>query len=255
MELDRAAFLDEFQIGFANFLVDFATRRSEKKIVVDKITPYPGTAHMVVAQIRKLFPDANLIQLVRDGRDVLTSGTFDWLLKDAEGTERHDFFVKQKSGMTLRRFFDDEVLKKWAINWRETIDAFDDSPEPTRLTYERMKTDLPGELSKLVTAIAADDSPEILRHCAEEVTFEKMTGRVAGQAEPTAKARKGIVGDWKNYFTRADGELFDELAGAQLIRMGYETNRQWIGRLPRGTFTVKLTETTSAVRPVPGPLG
>ena len=233
LELDRAGFLKEFQIGFANFLVDFARQRSDKRIVVDKITPYPGTADIVVSQIKKLFPNSKIIQLIRDGRDVLTSGTFDWLLKDSDGTARHDFFVKQKSGMTLRRFFDDEVLEKWALNWRETIDAGGDSPGQTRLTYERMKTDLSGELSKLLTAIAAVDSPEILRHCVGEVTFEKMTGRAAGQAEPTAKARKGIAGDWKNYFTRADGELFDELAGAQLIRMGYETNREWIRRLPK----------------------
>jgi hypothetical protein len=95
-----------------------------------------------------------------------------------------------------------------------------------------MKTDLAGELTKLLTAVGAEISPEILQRCVDEVTFEKMTGRPAGSEKPTAKARKGIVGDWKNYFTRADGELFDQLAGQQLLAMGYEINHDWINGLP-----------------------
>ena len=219
LDLDRQEFINDFQVAFAEFLVAFARQRSDKKIIVDKITPYPGTANLVVAQIKKLFPDAKIVQLVRDGRDVLTSGTFDRLLKDAVGTERYDFFVQQKPGMTLRRFFDDDIIEAWARNWRETIDAFGDLTDCTRITYEQMNTDLAGELSVLFKAIGADASQDISRFCAAEATFEKMTGRPAGSEEPTAKARKGITGDWKNYFTRADGELFDQLAGQQLIAM------------------------------------
>lgn len=233
LDLDRQVFIDEFQIAFAKFLVDFARQRSGKNIIVDKITPYPGTTNLVIDQIKKLFPNSKIVQLVRDGRDVLTSGTFDWLLKDAIGTPRHDFFVQQLPGMTLRRFFDDDVIETWARNWRETVDAFSSSNQHTRVTFEQMKTDLAGELTKFLTAVGADVSPEILRQCADETTFEKMSGRPAGSEEPTAKARKGIVGDWKNYFTRADGELFDQLAGEQLIDTGYETNRDWTKALPK----------------------
>ena len=40
--------------------------------------------------------------------------------------------------------------------------------------------------------------------------------------------RKGIVGDWKNHFTPASRAMFDEFAGEQLIKLGYETDNSWV---------------------------
>ena len=104
MGMKRGEFLNAFEKSFANFLVSFATKRTDKKFVIDKITPYPGKASMVVEKIRKLFPESKIIQLVRDGRDVLTSGTYDWLLKDAEGSDRYRFHVDREEGFELKRF-------------------------------------------------------------------------------------------------------------------------------------------------------
>ncbi len=232
MGMNRAEFIDEFQVAFAEFMTDFAKQRTGKRVVVDKITPYPGTAAFVVSQIKELFPAATIIQLIRDGRDVLTSGTFDWLLKDAEGTDRYEYFVNQRPGFQLRRFFDDEVVKKWANNWKETIVPFANSSGQLLISYELMKADLPSELMKVFAAVGAEASSEEARAAAALTTFESMTGRRAGEAKPTAKARKGIIGDWKNYFTRTDGELFDSIAGQELVAMGYAADRDWWKQLP-----------------------
>ena len=232
MEMNRGEFLDAFERSFANFLVSFATRRTKKKFVIDKITPYPGTAKLVVRKIRHLFPDSKIIQLVRDGRDVLTSGTYDWLLKDAQGTDRYRFHVQKESGFELLRFFDDAVLEKWALNWKETIDVFSGQSADVQVRYEAMKADLSCEIAKIATAIGADQNA-VPTAATERVSFEQITGRQAGDgSEPTAKARKGIVGDWKTHFTKADGLLFDSLCGSQLVSLGYETNGQWKESLP-----------------------
>lgn len=231
MDMNRAEFIRAFEKSFVNFLVSFATRRTNKKFIIDKITPYPGTASMVVEKIRSHFPDSKIIQLVRDGRDVLTSGTYDWLLKDAQGTERYRYHVDREAGFELRRFFDDAVIKKWARNWSETIDAFKDRKADAQVRYESMKQNLPKEINRIVTTIGAD--PAGVEAASEKVSFEQMTGRKEGDAsEPTAKARKGIVGDWKTHFTRADGKLFDSLCGQQLIQLGYERSGDWINELP-----------------------
>ena len=92
MNRDYGGFVEDFQKSFANFLCHFASARTGKNVIIDKITPYPGTAQLVVNEIERMFPEAKIIQLVRDGRDVLTSGTFDWLLKDSQGTDRHEFY-------------------------------------------------------------------------------------------------------------------------------------------------------------------
>ena len=232
MNRNYDSFVEDFQKSFVNFLYHFAKARTGKEFVVDKITPYPGTAPMVVDEITRLFPESRIIHLVRDGRDVLTSGTFDWLLKDEEESDRHKFYFDPVPGMRLERFFDAKVIKKWAANWCETIDVFDDFEPAVRITYEEMKEDMPETLRRLFDALGVESTHEIAEQCTEASTFERMSGRPPGQEEPTAKARKGIVGDWKNYFTLADGELFDALAGEQMAKMGYESNSDWVKPLP-----------------------
>jgi hypothetical protein len=65
--------------------------------------------------------------------------------------------------------------------------------------------------------------------------FERLTvgkkiwksWRTAGQADPNSHFRKGIVGDWRNYFNEAHRQRFKEIAGATLIEMGYEQGWDW----------------------------
>lgn len=242
MGLDRAAFIDAMQRSFVNFIVGFAMRRTKASIVVDKITPYPGTSENVVGKIRALFPASKIIQLVRDGRDVLTSGTYDWMLKDAVATPRHRFVVEKKQAK-LKRFFDDEVIQKWAQNWKETLIPFDSQPADVKVTYEAMKGDLSGELTKIFACVgAADDAGDqgdaqgksVAEVAARETVFEKMTGRQSGDDQsPTAKARMGVAGDWRRHFTIRDGRLFHQIAGDQLIAHGYESNPLWFKSLPQ----------------------
>ena len=235
MGMNRKQFLDVFERSFANFLVKFAQNKTGKRIVIDKITPYPGTADEVVARIRHLFPESKIILLVRDGRDVLTSGTYDWLLKDAHGSPRYSYFV-EKRPIVLKRFFDDPVIEKWAGNWKETIDVFDRQPADALITYESMKSDLASVLQTVCSTVGTENgqADQQFGQVAQETTqFQQTTGRQAGDnSSPTAKARKGIVGDWKSHFTSRDGNRFNEIAGEALIKMGYETDQRWLVDLP-----------------------
>jgi len=233
MGLDHAEFVQAFQRSFVNFIVGFGARRTDKKIIIDKITPYPGTSEMVVAKIRSMFPDSKIIQLVRDGRDVLTSGTYDWILKDAQGTARHQFVVEQKR-KSLKRFFDDDVIEKWAENWKETLLPFDAQPAEAQVSYESMKQNFTKTLKEIYSAVGAAGDDAIAEQAEAATRFEKMTGREAGDsAAPTAKARKGIAGDWKRHFTFRDGRIFHQIAGEQLLQYGYESDQYWFKELPK----------------------
>ena len=230
--LTRGQFMNQFQRILLKSIVRFGKVRANKPILIDKITPYPGTSQQVIDQINKFFPNAKIIQLIRDGRDVLTSGTFDWILKDSHGSDRFWFFVKQKEGMELKRFFDHQVICKWAQNWNETVEIFETEPPSLRIEYEDMKKDQSAELCKIFKLLGVDDSPDIARVASEKVTFKNTTGRESGDMDSTAKARKGMVGDWKNYFTHIDGKIFHAIAGPQLMTNGYESDPQWFERLP-----------------------
>jgi hypothetical protein len=70
-----------------------------------------------------------------------------------------------------------------------------------------------------------------LRATVEATTFEKHTGRKAGDEDVTAAVgRKGIAGDWKNCFTPEAANTFLDLAGDLLIECGYELDASWVDR-------------------------
>lgn len=65
--------------------------------------------------------------------------------------------------------------------------------------------------------------------------FERLTmgrrlwlrGRSPGQEDRSSHFRKGIVGDWRNYFKEEHKQRFKEVAGPSLIKLGYESDDSW----------------------------
>jgi hypothetical protein len=80
---------------------------------------------------------------------------------------------------------------------------------------------------------------KIFKHCdirlsIEEVenllhrfSFKKISRRDRGDGDHKSHYRKGISGDWKNYFTDEHKSAFKELAGQLLIELGYEGDLNW----------------------------
>ncbi len=236
---DSAAELQQDLLNqWIRFLFSYLQNRSGKRIIVDKVTPYLGTSTVVCLQIQSHFPDARLVHLVRDGRDVVTSGVFDWLGRQPAGEDhpRDDFFIHGHSHMVLDRLFDDSTLQTWCRYWTEPILAVQQSkPNATNvmmLRYEEMLDDHASKLRAVFEFLGVDPDPAIAARCAANSTFQKTTGRSAGQADPLSKARRGVSGDWTNWFTRQDAELFHQLAGQVLIEQGYAADDSWIEQCP-----------------------
>jgi lipopolysaccharide transport system ATP-binding protein len=58
--------------------------------------------------------------------------------------------------------------------------------------------------------------------------FEQLTnGRKRGQEEVTEHTRKGIAGDWRNYFTDRVKRAFKVRYGGLLVAIGYEQDLNW----------------------------
>jgi lipopolysaccharide transport system ATP-binding protein len=69
---------------------------------------------------------------------------------------------------------------------------------------------------------------EQLRDAVNANRFEKITGgRSRGQENINSHERKGIVGDWRNYFTGRIKREFKDRFGELLIATGYEKNQDW----------------------------
>lgn len=229
---NRKQFVDQFLRDYCGFVESFAQRHSGKAVIVDKVTPYLGTSELVLRQILHCFPEAKVIQLVRDGRDVAVSGAFDWLPREPAGSPRRAFYVERVAGARLTRFFDDELLATWRRYWTEPVEALRQVQPDLTVHYEAMKRDQAGELVRLFGLLGVDADRAVAEQCAAAASFRAMTGRNPGEEQSLAKARKGIAGDWRNYFTRRDGEVFLELAGLHLVRLGYEADAGWVEGLP-----------------------
>jgi hypothetical protein len=219
-----------------------ALDRSGKRVFVDKVTPYAGTSDATVRSMAGLFPESKIIVLIRDGRDVAVSGVMHWLGRRVEGqdlnrqqVERRAFFAGQSSA-PLDRLFSDVELSEWATHWREPLDAVEryGAELPTlQVRYEDMLRDPHGELRRLFHFLAVAADPTIVDASVAASTFEQMSGgRQRGDDRPGSHVRKGVAGDWATYFTRADAEIFHEIAGAALVRFGYEADGSWASRLP-----------------------
>ncbi|GMR58203.1 hypothetical protein PMAYCL1PPCAC_28398, partial [Pristionchus mayeri] len=95
-----------------------------------------------------------------------------------------------------------------------------ENPKTARfLKFEEMKKDLMAEMVSLENFIgiplSEDQRVKVVEHCSfGSMKSNKATNRVGVEMfeeKISSFMRKGIVGDWKNYFTVAQNEAFNEL--------------------------------------------
>ncbi len=244
-------FLHQLTSSTCQYLIDFGLRNSGKRLVVDKVTPYLGTAGRVLKNISEFFPAAKIIHLIRDGRDVATSGAFDWLNRSDPSSEAYQYFVSKSRPDFPTRLFENAFLEDWCRYWKEPAAALDfrlkqgDFADTVLVVrYEDMLVDQARELQRICQFLEVDDSADICRSCRDAVTFEKITQRKQGVEVATAKARKGICGDWKNYFTRSDAELYQSQCGHWLHYYGYSRGQGWVAECAE-----RLSKPEEAVQP------
>ena len=188
--------------------------------------------------LRRMFPDAKLISVIRDGRDACVSHAFHMLRKE----EPHHWSSPETySAARAHHFdgagepvplFDDKVLRVAARNWLETAEgharaaaAFGD--DFLALRYEDLLED-PYRIREAFEMLGVGTSARTLAQCVEPNRFEsKSGGRDPGQADPGAFVRKGVAGDWKNHFREQDKELFRSIAGDALMELGYVESMDW----------------------------
>ena len=87
------------------------------------------------------------------------------------------------------------------------------------LKYEDLHRDTEGERAKLFKFLDVDPERAASIKGVLEPGFKRE--------RPSEFLRKGIVGDWKNYFSPQTKAWFKEEAGEQLIKYGYEKTPDW----------------------------
>jgi hypothetical protein len=181
----------------------------------------------------------NVLLVWRDGRDVLVS----WYHHCLFPNDRYNAVLVERTRKELP-FADYEDVRgnlpaflKYAFecqrhpgfSWAEFVRRWAPRQDAVHTSYEALRRDTAGELARISHELAGRElDGEKAARIAEEFSFARQSGRKPGQEDKGSFIRKGIVGDWRNQFTREAREVFDRYAGEELILLGYETDHAWV---------------------------
>jgi hypothetical protein len=166
-------------------------------------------------QSREINFPARFVHLVRDGRDVVVSKFF----FDSE------FSVANGLQSSFEPDFD-AYLRRVTGEWRDYVQSWQ-AVLPAYYRYEDF-LEKPGEMVRRVTSDVGLSVSE--QRCCEAVeanTREKMHQALNQTFRHNTFVRKGVSGDWRNYFSSENIVIFKKLAGQLLVDLGYEHNLNW----------------------------
>jgi hypothetical protein len=233
---DKSTDFSKLMQRWIDFVGELGKSVSGKRVVIDKVTPWFGLEESIFGSIRRRCRQSKIVFLLRDGRDVVTSGLFDSIQRQPGRPLRKIFVQGHPEGWRLERLFDDESIAEWSTYWNRTSEVILTNPKIPVIRYEQMLKNQAQELGRLLTEFEVDHSSDQLKACVSASSFRAITGREPGDGDSSAKNRRGVSGDWKNWFTRRDGEIFAELAGKSLAELGYLSGdanaSDWLESLP-----------------------
>lgn len=181
----------------------------------------------------------NVAVLWRDGRDVLVSQYYHSLFYNDKGNKRGVKITRRSVPFTdyedifknLPEFIEYTYKQKGNLgfSWADFYNVWGNRSNVIHVKYEKLRAETAGELKRIIFTLSEKKlSSERATEIADNFSFEKQSGRKPGQENLKSFMRKGVVGDWKNYFSPDAKQLFDKYAGEALIGLGYEKDHSWI---------------------------
>lgn len=197
-------------------------------------------------------PTVRYLHITRDGRDIAVSFTYHWLrvrhpqyvqdhLRDIYLAERE--FLKNspdKAGESARRLLGNPdwvraIAGQWAARVRNDLATLANTENRVaertlQIRYEKLHANPEAERRRIYEHLGVDPA------LAKPMSVESKTLPGFKSEDPKSLYRKGKAGDWRAYFGPVQRRAFDEAAGAELIRLGYEPDRSWVDRDDGATF-------------------
>lgn len=179
----------------------------------------------------------NVTCVWRDGRDVTVSWYFHCTHKFKFGNEFlvdkvvRDLNIKDIADVqtNLPRFIEYSFVHQTSphFSWSDFVRVWSDR-DVIHVKYENFLEDTVGELVSLYGKLTDKHlSLEEAQRIVDKNSFQRMSGRIPGTQESSSFFRKGIAGDWKNYFNEEAVEIFKHYGGKELVHLGYETDMSW----------------------------
>ena len=225
----------------ADFIMERDAAREGKDIVGDK-SPSSTIHGQVVRDTHLLYPDAKLIYIVRDGRDVLTSERFRNFVEESKFLTAEDkrILADLKTDPApfsdgRRSIFTEAFIRSIAKRWVDDLREIDSESRRLyngryiSLRYEDMLARPFMELSILWKFLGVKKINKALeKQLLAEMSSNPDEELQAKRNEDIASfLPKGQAGNLRRLFMEKDKALFKEAAGEMLVKWGYEKDNNW----------------------------
>ncbi|MBX3036878.1 MAG: sulfotransferase [Anaerolineales bacterium] len=225
----------------ADFILEREAIKENKNIVGDK-SPSSNIHGQAVRDMHAIYPDAKLIYIIRDGRDVLISERFRNFVEESKFLTQEDKriiadlkvdSVPFTSG--YRSIFTESFIRNIAKRWADDVNEIDSEAKRLykknylSIRYEDLLENPFDEMSRVWKFLG---TKKVDKSLTKKINAEmKSNPDEQWQAERNEGIAsflpKGQAGNWNRLFTERDKSIFKEIAGEVLIKWKYEKDLNW----------------------------
>ncbi len=225
----------------ADFIMERDAAREGKRIVGDK-SPSSTIHGQAVRDMHAIYPDAKLVYIVRDGRDVLISERFRNFVEESKFLSAEDkrIIADLRSDSASfsdgrRSIFTESFIRRVAQGWVTNLQETDDEAQKLysknyfSLRYEDLLKHPFREMSRLWKFLGVKTINKSLeKKIQAEMTSNPDEEWQAKRDEGIASfLPKGQAGNWQRLFSAKDKSVFKEVSGEMLVKWKYEKDLGW----------------------------
>lgn len=182
----------------------------------------------------------NVVLVWRDPRDLMVSFYYHCYFEHSNGhnkalvrimQDRLPFAdnndIKNNLPIFLEVMLTDPVSPRFS--WSAFVRKWANNEHASHVRYEAMRRKPVETLTNLYMALTGR-SPDLkgVEDVVDKYSFERQSGRKPGEENKTSFARKGVIGDWRNHFTKDAAAVFERYAGRELRLLEYEVGTSWV---------------------------
>jgi LPS sulfotransferase NodH len=224
----------------ADVIMERDAAREGARIVGDK-SPSSTIHGQAVRDLHAVYPDAKIVYIVRDGRDVIISERFRNFVEESKFLTPED----QRIIADLRRdpapfndgrrsIFTEPFIRRTAGDWVHDLQETENESRRLfgenfyALRYEDLLERSFDEMQKVWKFLGVQADPALEKTILEEMSSNPDEEWQSRRNEDIASfLPKGQAGNWTRLFSHQDKALFKDVAGGMLVRWGYEKGLNW----------------------------
>jgi hypothetical protein len=219
----------------ADFIMEREARQLGKSIVGDK-SPSSLLHGESVRLLHKVYPDARLLYIIRDGRDTVLSHRFQAFVEWPERLPREERRIREDFASNPqpylrgeRSLFTEKAMRLAAAAWVQNVTETEQTGRELfgerylSLRYEDLLAQPWREMLRLWAFLGATEPGADLQDAMTAELNQNLDAEWQQQkaGEIAGALQKGKRGSWREVFTERDKRLFDDIAGETLLLWGY----------------------------------